>query len=26
LVAKGTRFTKEFASFLKELPGYSSDK
>jgi len=26
LVAKGTRFTKEFASFLKELPRHSSDK
>ena len=24
LMAKGTRFTKEFAAFLKELPGYSS--
>lgn len=26
LVAKGTRFTQEFATFLKGLPGYSSDK
>ncbi len=26
LVAKGTRFTQEFASFLKGLPGYSSHK
>ncbi len=24
LMAKGTRFTNEFAAFLKELPGYSS--
>lgn len=24
LMAKGTRFTQEFAAFLKELPGYSS--
>lgn len=26
LVAQGTRFTQEFATFLKGLPGYSSDK
>jgi len=26
LIAKGTRFMKEFASFFKELPGYSCDK
>ncbi|MBB3185916.1 ISAon1 family transposase N-terminal region protein [Microbacter margulisiae] len=26
LTAKGTRFTQEFAAFLKELPGYSSHK
>ena len=26
LVAKGTRFTQEFATFLKGLPGYSSQK
>ena len=26
LMAKGTRFTQEFAAFLKELPGYSSHK
>lgn len=26
LMAKGTRFTQEFAAFLKGLPGYSSHK
>ncbi len=26
LVAKGTRMTKEFASFLKELAGYTTSK
>lgn len=26
LMAKGTRFTQEFASFLKGLPGHSSHK
>jgi hypothetical protein len=26
LVAKGTRFTQEFATFLKGLPGHSSHK